>query len=161
MLGRAVAGPLAIGLVLPPGVIRGASRRHHRVGRRRRICHQIRATKEGRSHATASADTDCDQSGTRRPRRRFRGWLRTIALPASRKHRPGQEGRWEILRTTEQEDGTVVFAFIFRGGDPAEWNLEELLDQALGAKDAQRAMAGLHEMLKREQTSWFLTPVRL
>ena len=91
----------------------------------------------------------------------FEDWLRTTTLPASRKHRPGQEGRWEILRTTEQEDGTVVFAFIFRGGDPAEWNLEELLDQALGTEDAQRAMASLHEMLKREQTSWFLTPVRL
>jgi len=91
----------------------------------------------------------------------FEDWLRTIAVPASRKYRPDQEGRWEILRAAEQEDGTVVFAFIFRGGDPAEWNLEELLDQALGREGAQRALADLHRMLKREQTSWFFTPVKL
>jgi len=91
----------------------------------------------------------------------FEDWLRTIVIPAVREHRPDQEGRWEVLRATEQEDGTVIFAFIFRGGDADEWSLQPLLDQALGAEGAQRAMADLNGMMKREQSGWVLTPVQL
>ncbi len=91
----------------------------------------------------------------------FEDWLRTIVVPAVREHRPGQEGRWEVLRATEQEDGTVTFVFIFHGGDAAEWSLEPLLDQALGAEGAQRAMTNMSGMMKREQYGWIFTPVDL
>jgi hypothetical protein len=40
----------------------------------------------------------------------------------------------------------VIFTFIFRGGDPTDWHLEPLLDQALGSEGAQRAMASLSAM---------------
>ena len=91
----------------------------------------------------------------------FEEWLRTIVVPAVREHRPEQEGRWEVLRATEEEDGTVIFTFIFRGGDPSDWHLEPLLNQALGAEGAQRAMANLSGMMKREQYGWILAPVHL
>ena len=91
----------------------------------------------------------------------FEGWLRTVVVPAAREHRPEQLGRWEVLRATEQEDGTVIFAFIFRGGDVSEWSLEPLLNQALGAEGAQRAMANMSGMMKREQYGWILSPVDL
>jgi hypothetical protein len=91
----------------------------------------------------------------------FEGWLRTVVVPAVREHRPEQQGRWEVLRATEQEDGTVIFAFIFRGGDASEWRLEPLLNQALGAEGAQRAMANMSGMMKREQYGWILSPVDL
>jgi hypothetical protein len=91
----------------------------------------------------------------------FEDWLRTIVVPAVSEHRPEQEGRWEVLRATEQEDGTVIFAFIFRGGDSSEWNLEPLLNQALGEEGAQRAMAVMSGMMKREQQGWIMTPVDL
>lgn len=64
----------------------------------------------------------------------FEDWLRTTVVPAVRKHRPELQGRWEVLRAAEEEDGTVIFTFILRGGDASDWNLEPLLDQALGAE---------------------------
>jgi hypothetical protein len=91
----------------------------------------------------------------------FEDWLRTVVVPASREHRPEQEGRWELLRGAGQQDGTVIFAFIFRGGDASEWNLEPLLEQALGAAGAQRALADYTAMMKGEQASWLLVPVQL
>jgi hypothetical protein len=66
-----------------------------------------------------------------------------------------------VLRATEEEDGTVIFTFIFRGGEPSDWHLESLLDQALGAEGAQRAMADMSGMMKREQYGWILAPVHL
>jgi len=91
----------------------------------------------------------------------FEDWLRTIVVPAMREHRPELEGRWEVLRATGEEDGTMIFTFIFHGGDPSEWHLEPLLGRALGAEGAQRAMADLSAMMKREQYGWILAPVHL
>ena len=91
----------------------------------------------------------------------FEDWLRTIVVPAVREHRRELEGRWEVLRAAEEEDRTVIFTFIFRGGDPSDWHLEPLLNQALGAEGAQRAMANMSGMMKREQYGWILAPVHL
>jgi hypothetical protein len=91
----------------------------------------------------------------------FEDWLRTVVVPAVREHRPELQERWEVLRATEQEDGTVTFAFIFRGGDASEWELEPLLHQALGAEGAQRAMANMSGMMQRDQHGWMMTPVHL
>lgn len=91
----------------------------------------------------------------------FEDWLRTVVVPAVREHRPELQGRWEVLRAADQEDGTVIFAFIFHGGNAAEWPLEPLLNQALGAEGAQRAMATMSGMMKREQYGWILSPVDL
>jgi hypothetical protein len=91
----------------------------------------------------------------------FENWLRTIVVPAVREHRPELEGRWEVLRATDEEDGTVIFTFIFRGGDASDWSLEPLLDQALGEEGAQRAMANMSGMMRREQYGWILAPVHL
>jgi hypothetical protein len=91
----------------------------------------------------------------------FEEWLRTIVVPAVREYRPELEGRWEVLRATEGEGGTVIFTFILRDGDASDWYLEPLLDQALGGEGAQRAMASLSGMMKREQSGWIMTPVQL
>jgi hypothetical protein len=91
----------------------------------------------------------------------FEEWLRTIVVPAVREYRPELEGRWEVLRATGEEGGTVIFTFILRGGDASDWYLEPLLDQALGGEDAQRAMASMNGMMKREQSGWIMTPVQL
>jgi hypothetical protein len=91
----------------------------------------------------------------------FEDWLRTIVVPAVREHRPELQGRWEVLRATEEEDGTVIFTFILRGGDASDWNLEPLLDQALGAEGAHRAMASMSGMMKHEQYGWIMAPVQL
>lgn len=91
----------------------------------------------------------------------FSNWLRSVVVPAVREHRPEQDGRWEVLRASEEEDGTVIFAFIFHGGDASDWSLMPLLEQALGAEGAQRAMADMSRMMQREQYGWTLTPVHL
>ena len=91
----------------------------------------------------------------------FEDWLRTIVVPAAKEHRPELAGRWEVLRAAEQDDGTVIFVFIFRGGDAAEWSLGSLLDQALGAEGAERALAHLGGMMQREQYGWILTPAEM
>jgi hypothetical protein len=91
----------------------------------------------------------------------FEDWLRTIVVPAVREHRPEQQGRWEVLRATDAEDGTVIFTFIFHGGDASEWHLEPLLTQALGSEGAQRAMANMSAMMKGQQYGWILAPIHL
>jgi hypothetical protein len=91
----------------------------------------------------------------------FEDFVRAVVVPAQREHSPEQNGRYEVLRTTEEEDGTVIFALIFRGGDPSDWLLMPLLEQALGAEGAQRALANLSGMMKREHQVWNLTPVHL
>ena len=53
--------------------------------------------------------------------------------------------------------GTVIYAFISRGGNPL-CNIGELSDQALRPEDAQRANAGLAGIMKHDQTRWWLTP---
>jgi hypothetical protein len=88
--------------------------------------------------------------------------LRTIVVPAVREYRPELEGLWEVLRATNEAGrGTVIFTFIFRGGDPSDWYLEPSLDRALGAEGAQRAMADMSGMMKREQYGWILAPIHL
>jgi len=91
----------------------------------------------------------------------FEDWLRTIVVPAQKEHRPEQDGRWEVLRATDAEEGVVVFTFIFDGGGPTEWELEPLLVQALGAEGARSAMSDLIAMMKGPQYGWVLTPVHL
>lgn len=83
----------------------------------------------------------------------FEDWLRIVVVPAVREHRPELQGRWEALRATGQENGTVTFVFIFHGGDASQWNLEALPNQALGVEGAQRVMTDMSGMMKRSSTT--------
>jgi hypothetical protein len=89
----------------------------------------------------------------------FEEWLRTVVVPAVRAHRPETEGRWQVLRSGVVDDGVVPFVFLFAGGDPAEWDLQPLLEKAHGADGAARALAEMGEMLRGEQTGWPVSAV--
>lgn len=91
----------------------------------------------------------------------FEQWLRTIAVPAVVTHRPHLVGHWRVLRSQEAEQATVSFTFLFDGGSPEEWDLESLLNTALGASGAQDALGQWNEMMSGEQQTWLVTPVRL
>jgi hypothetical protein len=91
----------------------------------------------------------------------FEDWLRTVLVPATKEHRSELLDRWEVLRATKEEDGVVIFTFLFYGGDPAEWQMEPILAQALGAEGARRALVNMAAMMKGPQYGWELTPVEL
>jgi hypothetical protein len=91
----------------------------------------------------------------------FEDWLRTILIPATRDHRPELLDRWEVFRATTEEDGVVIFTFLFYGGEAAEWQVEPILTQALGAGGARRALENMSAMMKGLQHGWELTPVNL
>ena len=91
----------------------------------------------------------------------FEDWLRTVVVPAARERRPESRGRWRVLRATEPDDDVVVFAFLFEGGEPEDWELEPLLVEALGQDGAADALATFAGMLKGEQQGWAFTQVRL
>ncbi len=91
----------------------------------------------------------------------FEDWLRTVLVPATRDHRPELLDRWEVLRAAKEEDGQVNFTFLFYGGEAAEWQMEPILAQALGAGGARRALENMHAMMKSPQYGWELTPVNL
>ena len=91
----------------------------------------------------------------------FEDWLRTVLVPATRDHRPELLDRWQVLRAAKEEDGQVIFTFLFYGGEPAEWQMEPILAQALGAEGAQRALENMLAMMKGLQYGWELTPVDL
>lgn len=92
----------------------------------------------------------------------FEEWLRSVVAPAMRIQRPDLDGRWRVLRATEADDGTVVFAFVCEGGTPDDWDLRPYLETALGPAEADRALEHFAGMLQQqEQESWFFTPVAL
>jgi hypothetical protein len=91
----------------------------------------------------------------------FEDWLRTVLVPATRDHRPELLDRWEVLRAAKEEDGQVIFTFLFYGGEAAEWQMEPILAQALGAEGARRALENMLAMMKGLQYGWELTPVDL
>jgi len=88
----------------------------------------------------------------------FEEWLGSVVVPAIREQRPDLDGRWRVLRATEADDGTVVFAFVCEGGRPEDWDLRPYLEQALGASEADRALERFDSMLRGEQTAWFFEP---
>jgi len=91
----------------------------------------------------------------------FESWLRSVVVPAMREQRPDLEGRWRVLRTTGADDSVVVFAFVCEGGTSSDWELDPLLENALGPQGAEQALQDFAGMLLKEQEGWFLTPVRL
>lgn len=91
----------------------------------------------------------------------FEDWLRTVLVPATRDHRPELLDRWEVLRAAKEEDGRVIFTFLFYGGEAAEWQMEPILAQALGAEGARRALENMLAMMKGLQQGWEVTSVDL
>ena len=76
-----------------------------------------------------------------------------------RTHQPELVGRVTVLRATEPVDGVTTFAFFAQGGEPADWELEPLLERALGPDGAAREMAEMSGMLREEQYGWLVRPV--
>ena len=66
-----------------------------------------------------------------------------------------------MLRAAKEEDGQVIFTFLFYGGEAAEWQMEPILAQALGAEGARRALEDMLAMMKGLQQGWEVTPVDL
>jgi hypothetical protein len=91
----------------------------------------------------------------------FEEWLRTVVVPAMRTHQPELVDSVTVLRATEAEGGVITYAFLAEGGEPADWELEPLLERALGADGAAQAMKQMTGMLQREQYSWFVRRVRI
>jgi hypothetical protein len=91
----------------------------------------------------------------------FEQWLRSVVHPAVREHQPELADSYTVLRATEAEDGAVAFTFLFHGGDPSNWELQPLLERALGAEGATRALSEMDGMLQREQYGWPVAPVPL
>ncbi len=92
----------------------------------------------------------------------FEDWLRSVvAPPAVEEQRPDLEGLYQVLRSTQADDGTVVFAFVLTGGDESDWDLEPLLERALGPEGAERSLREMRDMLEAPQYGWSFTPVPL
>ena len=91
----------------------------------------------------------------------FEEWLRSTVVPAVEAHRPEQSGRWQLLRSTGAADGSVLFAMLFEGGAPDEWELGPLLEEALGSEPARRKLAEFEDMMTADQEAWTFTPVSL
>ena len=91
----------------------------------------------------------------------FEEWLRTVVVPASNERRPQSRGRYHVPRATEAEDGVVVFAFVCEGGRPEDWELDPILEEALGPDGAADALATFAGMLRGDQRAWAFTRVPL
>jgi hypothetical protein len=89
----------------------------------------------------------------------FEEFLRSVVVPAMWDLRPDLDGKWRVLRATEAEEGTVVFAFVCEGGAPDDWDLRPYLETALGSEEADRELERFAGMLQGEQRAWFLSPV--
>ena len=84
----------------------------------------------------------------------FEASLRTVVVPAVRQVRPDLDGLWRVLRAEEVDDGVVVFAFLIEGGTPEDWELEPVLEKALGPQGAEDTLREFSAMLRKEQYGW-------
>ena len=91
----------------------------------------------------------------------FEDWLRTVLVPATTDHRTELLDRWEVLRAAKEEDGQMIFTFLFYGGEAAEWQME-LVQAGEGGLDVHRlacrletVMQAAHDAPHRE---WHLCP---
>ena len=89
----------------------------------------------------------------------FEEWLRSVVVPAMRTHQPHLVDKVTVLRATEAEGGVITYAFLAEGGEPADWELDRLLERALGADGAAREMTQMTGMLQQEQFGWLVTRV--
>jgi hypothetical protein len=91
----------------------------------------------------------------------YEEWLRSVAMPATP---PELATNLELLRADEPEDdGSVLFTVLFRGGSLADWELEPLLEKHYGADRAQTELQRLEGMLAddRPSSTWSLRSVDL
>jgi hypothetical protein len=88
----------------------------------------------------------------------FEAWMRSI-VPAINRNLPDLKDRWHVLRATEEENGVRTYAFVFDGGDINEWEIEPVLEKALGADGARKAMDDWGEMMIGDQYGWSLEAV--
>lgn len=91
----------------------------------------------------------------------FAAWLTGSVAPAVERLRAHHSERWRVLRDTQAADGVVVFAFLFEGGQPADWDLWRLLEEDLGSEGVERARSEVDDMLARPQVSWIFEPFPL
>ena len=87
----------------------------------------------------------------------FEAWIRSVLLAGI--DQQNLPGRWQLVRTDEQRDGSVVFLFLFEGDDLEAWDMETSLRAAYGAERAREEVARLAAMIDGEQQVWRLTPV--
>lgn len=74
----------------------------------------------------------------------FERFLADVVVPTLAKHRPDLVGRWRVLRATAPEpadSAVITYAFVFDGGDLADWDLDTLLPAELGEQEAERQLA--------------------
>ena len=91
----------------------------------------------------------------------FERWLQSVVHPAMLEHQPELVGRFRVLRAAEAEEGVIPFAFLFDGGEPTDWELQPLLERAMGPEAAAEALSEMSRMLQKEQYGWPVTSVRL
>jgi hypothetical protein len=74
----------------------------------------------------------------------FERFLAEVVVPTVAKHRPDLVGRWRVLRATAAEpadDAVITYAFVFDGGELADWDLNTLIPAEYGEQEAQRRLA--------------------
>jgi hypothetical protein len=91
---------------------------------------------------------------------RLRGMV-AHGRPTGCGQKPELAQRWEVLRSTDAVDGVVNFVFLFQGGPLEDWDLEPMLEEALGVDGASRAMSQFADMLADQQQAWSLARVDL
>jgi len=88
----------------------------------------------------------------------FEAWFRTTMVPLVDDHHPELKGRWQILRADNPEQDIIVFGILMDGIEGTEWEIQPLLEDALSAEDAKRALEALEPMIARDY-GWVMTPV--
>ena len=88
----------------------------------------------------------------------FEAWFRTTMVPLVDDHHPELKGRWQILRADTPEQDIIVFGILMDGVEGDEWEIQPLLEGALSAEDAKRALEALEPMIARDY-GWVMTPV--
>ena len=69
----------------------------------------------------------------------FERFLVETVVPAVRAQRPELDGRWRVLKADEPDtDDVVTYVFVFDGGTPDDWELDDILPAHYGADEAQR-----------------------
>ena len=92
---------------------------------------------------------------------KFITFLQTVVQPAVKKAAPQLAARWKAMEPATKDGDRVVFALVFEGGKLSDWELQPILERALGAEEAKRAMQEWDDMLDGDQYGGSFDPVAL
>jgi hypothetical protein len=91
----------------------------------------------------------------------WQSFVRSAIMPVFTRQREDLAGHVRLLRSDHTEDGITTFAFVFDGGDIADYDVETVFAAEYGDEEGERMLAPWHSMYAADQYGWTFQEIPL